>query len=117
MFEFMFELATANSSRSNAYRNAVVATRSVESSVSRLDVHRSERRRRAGDAPRATDRFGSTRRSANHGSANNGPGTTSPLPPRRTWLTFLIILLINYAVARLLFANPDAALKIPYTAF
>jgi cell division protease FtsH len=33
------------------------------------------------------------------------------------WLTFLIILIINYAVARLLFGNSDAPVTIPYTAF
>jgi cell division protease FtsH len=39
------------------------------------------------------------------------------MPPRRTWLTFLIILLVNYLVARLLFGNADAPVTIPYTAF
>ena len=33
------------------------------------------------------------------------------------WLTFLIILVVNYAVARLLFSDPDAPVSIPYTAF
>lgn len=39
------------------------------------------------------------------------------LPPRKVWIAFLIILLINYIVMRLLFPSPDAALVIPYTAF
>jgi cell division protease FtsH len=39
------------------------------------------------------------------------------MPPRRTWLTFLIILLINYILVRALFPDGDAAVTIPYTAF
>ncbi len=39
------------------------------------------------------------------------------MPPRRMWLTFIIILVINYVVARMLFPSPDAAVTIPYTAF
>jgi cell division protease FtsH len=39
------------------------------------------------------------------------------LPPRRTWLTFAVILLINYFLVRLLFPSPDAPLTVPYTVF
>jgi cell division protease FtsH len=39
------------------------------------------------------------------------------MPPRRTWLTFAVILLINYFLVRLLFPSPDAALTVPYTVF
>jgi cell division protease FtsH len=39
------------------------------------------------------------------------------MPPRRTWLTFVIILLVNYAIARMLFQNGETAATIPYTAF
>ena len=38
------------------------------------------------------------------------------LPPRRTWLTFLIILAVNYVVMRMIFAEPEAV-SIPYTTF
>jgi cell division protease FtsH len=39
------------------------------------------------------------------------------MPPRRMWLTFLIILALNYALARTLFPSPDAAITVPYTTF
>ncbi|MGE0802760.1 MAG: ATP-dependent zinc metalloprotease FtsH [Lautropia sp.] len=39
------------------------------------------------------------------------------MPPRRTWLTFVLVLLINWYIFRLLFPGPDAPLIIPYTAF
>jgi cell division protease FtsH len=39
------------------------------------------------------------------------------MPPRRTWLTFAVILLINYFLVRFLFPGPDAALTVPYTVF
>jgi cell division protease FtsH len=38
------------------------------------------------------------------------------VPPRRTWLSFLLILLINVALARLLFPGATPA-KVPYTLF
>ena len=36
---------------------------------------------------------------------------------RRTWLTFLAIIALNYVAMRLLFPSPDAAITVPYTAF
>jgi len=39
------------------------------------------------------------------------------MPPRRTWLTFLAILAVNYLVMRPLFPGPDEAITVPYTAF
>jgi cell division protease FtsH len=39
------------------------------------------------------------------------------VPPRRTWLTFLLILLINVAIARLFFPSQAAPVKVPYTLF
>ena len=39
------------------------------------------------------------------------------MPPRRTWLTFLIVLLANYMLVRYLFPGPDAPIIVPYTAF
>jgi len=43
--------------------------------------------------------------------------SSTPMPPRKVWVTFFIILLINYFLMRLLFPAPNAALTIPYTAF
>ncbi|WP_434148533.1 ATP-dependent zinc metalloprotease FtsH [Methylocaldum gracile subsp. desertum] len=37
--------------------------------------------------------------------------------PRRIWLTFLILLLINYLLMRSLFPEPGEPVTIPYTAF
>jgi cell division protease FtsH len=38
------------------------------------------------------------------------------MPPRRTWLTFLLILLANFVLSRFLFPSHEPA-KIPYTLF
>jgi len=48
-----------------------------------------------------------------------GPKAAAPMnmPPRRTWLTFLIVILINYFLMRLLFPGPDAPIAVPYTFF
>ena len=48
------------------------------------------------------------------------PGPPSPAPPklpRRTWLTFLLILLANFVLMRLLFPPEGSSVKIPYTLF
>ncbi len=39
------------------------------------------------------------------------------MPPRRTWLTFLLILLVNFAIVRMLFPGPADAVTVPYTLF
>jgi len=39
------------------------------------------------------------------------------MPPRRTWLTFLLILLVNFLLARFLFPGTGGAVKVPYTLF
>lgn len=49
--------------------------------------------------------------------ASGGSEAPQRMPPRRTWLTFLVILAANFALARVLFPNPDAAVKVPYTLF
>ena len=41
----------------------------------------------------------------------------SGMPPRRTWLTFLLILVVNYLLVRFLFPSPDAPIPVPYTFF
>jgi len=47
------------------------------------------------------------------------PTRPSPasMPPRRTWLTFLVILLINYLLVTFFFPSPDAPVTVPYTLF
>ena len=39
------------------------------------------------------------------------------MPPRRAWLTFAIILLINYLLMSMLFPSTDTSVTIPYTTF
>ena len=39
------------------------------------------------------------------------------MPPGRTWLWFVGILLANYLVMRLLIPSPEAPVTIPYTLF
>ena len=48
------------------------------------------------------------------------PGTSptqQQVPTRRSWLTFLLIILVNYALVRMLFTRGEQALTIPYTLF
>jgi cell division protease FtsH len=39
------------------------------------------------------------------------------LPPRRTWLTFGIILLVNYVLMSVFLPSPNAPITVPYTTF
>ena len=39
------------------------------------------------------------------------------MPPRRTWLWFLLVLLANYLLMRFLMPSPDAPVTVPYTLF
>jgi len=41
----------------------------------------------------------------------------SNLPPRKSWLVFLLLLLVNYFAIRLLFPGPHEPVTIPYTIF
>jgi cell division protease FtsH len=49
-----------------------------------------------------------------------GPGMGRPpgsMPPSRTWLVFLVVLLANYLVVKYWFPDPDAPVTVPYTTF
>ena len=50
------------------------------------------------------------------GSGSSGAGQKK-MPPRRTWLWFFVVLLVNYLIMRSFFPNPAAPTKIPYTLF
>ena len=39
------------------------------------------------------------------------------MPPRRAWLTFLLVVLANYALMRFLIPGTDEPVKVPYTLF
>src|SRR4030095_6708359 len=43
-----------------------------------------------------------------------GQGTK---PPRRTWLGFVLVLLANYLLVRLLMPSPEGPVTVPYTLF
>src|SRR5262245_64115693 len=54
--------------------------------------------------------------------ANNKPGDPkgtgkATVPPGRTWLWFLGILLANYLVMKFFVPSPDAPVTVPYTLF
>jgi cell division protease FtsH len=46
-----------------------------------------------------------------------GASVQPTMPPRRTWIWFVLILLANYFVMRGLFPDSDAPVKVPYTFF
>src|SRR5687768_14462046 len=51
------------------------------------------------------------------GSKTPESSPAPPMPPRRTWLTFLIILAVNFLLVRFLFPGGDTPVKVPYTLF
>lgn len=65
--------------------------------------------------------------SADPSKASNPPPTKDPLPsgdkpqskmpPSRTWIWFLLLLLFNYFLMSTFFPSPDAPVTIPYTLF
>ena len=60
----------------------------------------------AGRVPPAARRLGGAKR----------PGQAT-MPPSRTWLWLVLVLLANYLLVRLLIPNPDAPITVPYTLF
>jgi cell division protease FtsH len=54
--------------------------------------------------------------------ADGGPGAPKgirqmKMPPRRTWLWFVLIVLANYLLVRLLMPSPEGPVTVPYTLF
>ena len=54
--------------------------------------------------------------------ANSGPGAPKTagmlkMPPGRTWLWFVLILLVNFLLVRFFMPGPDAPLTVSYTFF
>ena len=39
------------------------------------------------------------------------------MPPRRMWLTFLLMLGLNYLLVKTFFVDPGAPITLPYTTF
>src|SRR5262249_30530994 len=48
--------------------------------------------------------------------ATQGSGQRK-LPPHRTWLWFILVLVTNYLLVRLVMPNPEAPVTVPYTFF
>ena len=45
-------------------------------------------------------------------------GTGPPsIPPRKTWLWFVLVLIVNFFLARLLFPGAEGPVTVPYTLF
>src|SRR5688572_22085685 len=52
------------------------------------------------------------------GSRGAGKATVqSKMPPRKTWLWFVLVLLANFFIVRLLIPGPKAPVTVPYTLF
>ena len=65
---------------------------------------------RPGDRPPAND-------ASKPANSANGGGSAPALPPRRVWLTFLLIIALNFLLVHLFFPRADAPVKVPYTLF
>ena len=48
---------------------------------------------------------------------NASPDTPKKLPPRRAWLTFLLVVLANFLLMRFFFPGASEPVKVPYTLF
>ena len=58
------------------------------------------------------------RKPAANQAPQGNPGTSTPnVPPRRMWLLFVAILLVNYALMRYFYVEEHAPVTIPYTQF
>jgi cell division protease FtsH len=44
-------------------------------------------------------------------------GTGQNMPPRKAWLWFVAVLVVNFFLARLLFPSAEGPLTVPYTLF
>src|SRR5512139_2411660 len=56
-------------------------------------------------------------RGSTDGAAPKPNAKPPAMPPRRAWLTFLIVIAVNYVLVRILIPSQDAAITIPYTVF
>jgi cell division protease FtsH len=62
-------------------------------------------------APRKTDAAARKGKPPTEGRAQ------AEMPPRRTWLWFLLIMVLNYLLVRALFPGDEKPVKVPYTFF
>jgi cell division protease FtsH len=67
---------------------------------------------------RSDRRVTPTRGQPGDGSSRPPAAPTQPrMPPRRSWLTFLLILVVNYMLVRMLFPSGEQAVTVDYTLF
>ena len=52
-----------------------------------------------------------------NGRPDRKGGGPEKMPPRSTWMTFLVIVVLNYLLIQLFFPSPDAPVTVPYTVF
>jgi cell division protease FtsH len=45
-----------------------------------------------------------------------GPGQAT-MPPRKTWLWFVVVIVANFLLVRLLLPGPEGPITVPYTLF
>lgn len=57
------------------------------------------------------------KRPTGDGSRTPDGSAAPPMPPRRTWLTFLVILAVNFLLVRFLFPGGETPITVPYTLF
>jgi len=72
-----------------------------------------------GRKPQQSKDFGTAGRSqqTDSGPAAGKGAESAAMPPRRTWLWFLLILLGNYLLGQFLIPSPEAPVTVPYTFF
>jgi cell division protease FtsH len=83
-----------------------------------MATQESDRPREGGSVP--PSRPGGDGRPAPDGRTRTPDKQATPtpaMPPRRTWLSFVVIIAANFLLVRLLFPSGDAAVKVPYTLF
>ena len=75
--------------------------------------------------------MGSTEQQAQRNTNSAAPGRVQPsdnrgaakataqpkMPPRKTWIWFVLVLLANFLLVRLLIPGPKAPVTVPYTLF
>jgi cell division protease FtsH len=60
---------------------------------------------------------GETTRPEPRGAGKSGTPTPANIPPRTTWVVFIVIILVNYLLMRMIFPGPEEPVTIPYTYF
>ena len=76
-----------------------------------MDSTRQQTQRNSSSTPAGRDQR------ADRGSGAPKGGGQVQMPPGRTWVWFVLVLLANFLLVRLFFPSPDEPVKVPYTLF